>query len=218
MPARRHNQVKRKRKRRPGPWKRRLNVYSAAGKQLWNDVKYLKSVINVEYKRRDRNLSNSVDNAGTMDALNLMAQGDTDVDRNGISIKCQSFKIKGWVAMHASATVNQIRLIAFVDHQPNGASPAVSDVLEATDVKSPYNTGRHGRFTFLFDKFITLDTYHPIVKFDEYVPLDMHTYFDGTTGSITDANKNVIQFLQLSTSTVNLPDVHYYSRVRYTDN
>ncbi len=92
--------------------------------------------------------------------LNGIAQGETDLTREGAEIRMQSISIR--FLMHGSpvATVatGGLRVMLFIDKDPRGALPDPTDYLTTQQILSGYNTGRvigqerhRGRFKFLFD-------------------------------------------------------------------
>ena len=104
--------------------------------QIARNVKYLLSVVNVEYKTHDTAISQSPNNStGTVDNLCLIAQGDDNTDRNGRSVRLKSLQIKGTILSNTtSANVVRVLIVKTLNNQ--SAAPAVDDVLDSIDVNS----------------------------------------------------------------------------------
>ena len=112
----------------------------------------------VERKALDTLLSNSADaptsrpaliftNAGTISCLNLIQAGSSFFNRNGRKIQLQSLETKFQIQVAntsgAAATIedNLLRVIFIYDAAPNGAFPAIADILQDTD---QLGNNRHG--------------------------------------------------------------------------
>lgn len=97
------------------------------------------------------------------DSLNKIAQGTTESERDGR--KCVISHI-GWrfeislpeidaVATPASGDV--LRIILYCDKQANGATAAVTDILELANYQSFNNLANTSRFRTLYDRVITIN-------------------------------------------------------------
>ncbi len=93
-------------------------------------------------------------------ALNLIPQGETDITREGATVRLRSIAIRWVMAGSAVATAasGALRVMLFIDNDPRGALPAATDYLTTQSVLSGYNSGRiigeernRGRFKFLYD-------------------------------------------------------------------
>ena len=113
-----------------------------------------------------------------------IALGDDDNERDGdvIHVKTLSFRAELKMPDGASAinsnlnSSDSIRFLICYDKRPDGAFPAVSEVLNSTDVLSAYNhdnTRNGGRFRVLYDK-----------TFDIMAPTDTH-YNNSAAGYYT---------------------------------
>ncbi len=97
------------------------------------------------------------------DSVNHIAQGITEKTR--IGRKCTIKKI-GWrlnVGLAEEANVDDVgngdvaRIILYLDKQANGATAAVTDLLETADFQSFNNLANKGRFRVLMDRTYSLN-------------------------------------------------------------
>lgn len=101
----------------------------------------------------------TVATAGTLtDSINKIPQGTTEITR--IGRKCVIKKI-GWKweatkktfdAQAIASVSDSIRIMMYLDKQANGATAAVTDILEDADFQSFNNLANSGRFRILYDK------------------------------------------------------------------
>ncbi len=162
-------------------------------------------------------------------SINLIPQGVTESQR--IGRKCTIRSI-GWrwrlllPELDATGTPGDgdiLRMILYVDKQCNGATAAVTDILESADFQSFNNLANKSRFRTLMDKTIVLNTEGiasdnagvmstaSVQKPGQFfkrcnIPLE----FDSTTGAITEIRSNNLGVLLLTSSGV----VGFASKIR----
>lgn len=137
------------------------------------------------------------DTTGTVTALNLIAVGDDNTNRDGRQVTNKSVHIQGLLQPTDNTTVpNLARLIIVWDSQPNGALPAVTALLTNSNSISATNLDNRERFTILRDvKFpqgMISDTATQAFSnggnthaVNLFIPLkDMKTTYSGTTAVI----------------------------------
>lgn len=126
-------------------------VVSTGGEMKFHDIDVDDAVVDA---------AGTIQNAGT---INIIPQGDTEKTRNGR--KC-TITVVQWryeitlPEVDAAATPSepdQVRVMLYVDHQCNGATAAVLDILETTNYQSFRNLAQGNRFTILMDKTHTLN-------------------------------------------------------------
>lgn len=184
--------------------------------------RYLKEIINVEIKKFDTLLtSTALTDAGFIQNMGLIAQGDTAGLRDGNSIKTQWFTIQGFFEIHASAVNTNVRMIVFHDNQTVAdTTPTTGTVLDGDAVSftyAPLNSDTVGRFTKLYDKVIVLDVVKtPRRMFKVNLKLRKHMRFNGTAG--TDIQKNGLFVLFVADEATNDPTMEWFARLGYTDN
>lgn len=165
---------------------------------------------------------------GAPTGLLLIAQGDTDQQRNGRKIQLKKVMVNGEISKTANGSGPEKFMIALVlDRQANGAYPAVTSILTSDSDMDAYNNLTNvNRFVILKRKKLILN---PPVYYNgattQYgaiwanikmnVDLDIPIYYNGTSGAITEITSNNI-FLIAGTEN----DAVVYDltcRVRYTD-
>ncbi len=118
-----------------------------------------------ELKFHDVDLDDAVIAAGgqVTATINIIPQGVTEVQRIGRKCTIKSINWKYIYFMPEAADVadptipDSFRLIMYIDKQANGATAAVTDILETNDFQSFRNLANSGRFDILCDKYLTLN-------------------------------------------------------------
>lgn len=198
----------------------RLQVYGAAGSQLYRDVKWLISVVNVEDKYVDTNNSIAFTNAWQYALLNPVSQGTTPNTRIGQSIKTVGLEFRFNAFINAASTASQtIRIMIFKDKQPNGANPGVADVYPAGSL-TPRVVGYLDRFQIMFERTYVLNTVNTTIITEAYIEtMGFHVEFNtGNAGTIADITVNSVFVGFFSDQAVSLPQFSYNSRFAYVDN
>ncbi len=214
---------KRRRKRKPrgkNPIRRRVGVYTAAASQLYRDVRWLMSVVNVEDKYIDTSGGVTYGNTWTYILINAIAQGTTPNTRIGQSVKCVGIELRCTTYVAAASTVPQnVRIMCFIDKQPNAAAPGATDVYP-NNVLAPRTVGYIDRFSILFERTFALNTVSTAnVAFDYIARQDWHEEFNLlNNGTIADITKNALYMGYITDQSVNLPNLGYYARYVYVDN
>lgn len=184
-----------------------------------------------------------MDETPIISLMNGLALGTSATSRVGQNICMRSFHFKFTIRGSSYATAAGVnpsvmtRVMVFLDMQPNGVTPAGSDVLEDTTagigIVSPIYMSNAMRFKVLFDRryevqnrfnsgstqdFYTTNTIH----FDEVFQKMNHyvQYADSNNGDIQDIKTGALFLLLMSeTATAGQqPAITYYFRLRYTDN
>ncbi len=144
-----------------------------------------------------------------------IAQGVTEVQRIGRKCTIRSinwrFRIELGTKTAAASTADIVRVILYLDKQCNGATAAITDLLETDDFQSFNNLANKSRFRTLMDRTYemnsglsgdgtTVDS--PAVRtFDSlFKKVNIPIEFDATTGAITKIRSNNIGILILSES------------------
>jgi len=174
---------------------------------------------NAELKFHDVDLDDAVVAVtGTVTpSVNLIAQGITESTRIGRKCTLRSYHWRYQVTLpetDAAATAvdgDTVRMIVFIDKQANGATAAVTDVLESANIQSFRNLSNSGRFNILCDKlhnlnYLTLASDGAGVVsqgliqkefvFNKKVALPIE--FSDVTGAITEIRSNNIGVLLIS--------------------
>lgn len=179
-----------------------------------------------EMKTKDTSVSTAVTTIGSVQCLNLIAQGDESVQREGLKIN--AVKLWGFLRYNNNKDDSvsggqHIRTIIFMDRDCNGALPAVSDVLEsASAVALPKHENRN-RFKILYDRNVHmiervsgLTSYYYRKIFIRFPKKGQTIYYDGTTAAIASNTRNALFVLFIATGDgINDPAVVGDLRLRY---
>ncbi len=149
------------------------------------------------------------------DSVNKIPQGVTEVTRVGRKCTIRSI---GWrfnlATVEADGSTDPlnsdtVRVILYLDKQANGATAAVTDILESDDYQSFNNLANKSRFRTLMDRTYTLnvkagggngtnsDWAATRIDDDFFKKVNIPIEFDATTGAITEIKSNNIGVLLL---------------------
>lgn len=224
MPRRR---APRRRRRKPyNAYPSRTATYGAAGRQLWKDVKWLKSVVNVEQKFYDNAATNSVTETFGQYNFNNVPQGDGASQRDGGSIKIIRGIVTGYIDYNAAGNSSQtVRILVIRRINTAGAAGVtMNDIFQgaptgAGAVTAFYNKLSLKGYQIMCDKKITVTAEYPRKYFKCYLKGGWHTRFTSSTGAITDVSENICELITVGDQTVsNYPSIFHNKRIIYTDN
>lgn len=184
----------------------------------------------------------SADTTGSIVACCFPTLGTDMTNRVGRKIQIKSIQGRGILRterselMTAAATPGQmVRYMILVDMQPNGALPALTDILKTAHPASPLNLNNRDRFRVLVDKQWALDPYYLNTTastaaasmsnqckiFKYYKKCNVETIFNGTNGgTIADITSGAILRVILGNQAVDADDTAEFTssvRVRFTD-
>ncbi len=180
-------------------------------------ARYLKGLINVEFKNLDTANSLTVTTSPSVTHLTAISQGDGQNDRDGYQCRLKSFLYRFHVSTHASAVVTQLRCVIFKWN--NQATPSSADIIEGTsDPLTHIKINRHGMFVVLFDRLFNLTNEGKGKGFDStfYRRINVINQYDAAAG--TDFTTGSIWALWLSDQATNSPTVDFNARIRFIDN
>lgn len=187
--------------------------------KAYQGVKYLKGLVNVEFKFKDYGTAAASTAAGVITLLNAMQKGDDVNLREGRQIRMKSLEYRDTLELNGAATATTHRLIFFIDTAPAGALPATTDLLDAAAVQSPRNLDNRRRFIILRDVMRTIDSGVPQKHRKIFVKMNFKTtYNSGNAGNVTDLSGNALYMLHMSDEAVNTPTLTYETRIRFVDN
>ncbi len=169
-----------------------------------------------ELKFHDLDIDDVVVAAGgtiAQDSCNLIAQGLTESTRVGRKLNIKSILWRWSIIMagatNAGLTTETLRVILYLDKQANGATAAVTDILESADYQSFNNLSNKNRFKTLMDRTYSLSagggTNSGAIQFGEvqeedmlFMACDIPIEYSLTTGVIAGIRSNNIGVLLLS--------------------
>jgi hypothetical protein len=185
-------------------------------------VSVIKDMINVESKMIDTSVANTISNSGvTVYPLTLVAQGLTDITRNGNSILSQSIAAKVTFTINASATNTLVRWVLFMDKDnAKGTVPTLTDLYDTLGVNSFINKNNSDRFVTIQTGLVELNAGAGLAQtINIYKKLErFHVKYDGTDASQGAAAENHLYLGFLSNEATNLPSSVGNVRYRFYDN
>ncbi len=170
------------------------------------------------------------------DSLNHIAQGNTESERVGRKVTLKMLRMKGRVintnVTSLTETEQRYRIIVYCDKQANGATAAVTDILETASINSFRNLANQSRFRIIYDKtknFIlpavaqtaagTFSSFSMEHNFMMSARLNIPIEFDNsvTTGAIGSIRSNNVGVLALCSTDNGPVRLGYTARIRYSD-
>ncbi|MEO5351396.1 MAG: hypothetical protein H7836_17405, partial [Magnetococcus sp. YQC-3] len=164
--------------------------------QAYSMARVVASIVNSERKYFDSSVAWDTNTTASVTCLTSMAQGDTNVTRNGNSIALKSLQIHGYWQGDTGVPSEQVRIMIVRDNDNlGGTAPVITDVLEGSGVLQLRNKNTPKRFTMLYDKIFVGSTDSPVKKFDYFKKFRMmkdkngnptksvKCLFDGTTAN-----------------------------------
>lgn len=159
--------------------------------------------------------------AGQMAGIGpYLQQGTTSTTRLGDKITVKSLALRINIALGAlEATGCSVRIIIGYDRKPNGALPAITDILEADDLQAAYNTvgPNRGRFQFLTDRTIDFDSAQARWSDKFFLKKDLQVIYNGNAGTVADLDKGSIFIASLADGNAAAITVHWGYMIKFTD-
>lgn len=158
----------------------------------------------------------------------LVPQGVTESTRIGRKMTIRSINWRYNLTLATSTTTtadgDTVRLILYLDKQCNGATAAVTDILETAEYQSFNNLSNKDRFTILADRHHTLNSGSALTlniqgvqengSFFKKCALPIE--YSSTTGAISEIRSNNIGILTVSKND-NLVALDGRMRIRFSD-
>lgn len=158
--------------------------------------------------------------------INGSNQGDASYEHIGKNASGQSIALEAeFYQPQTDVSSSAVRLMIIYDRQPNGAYPAIGDILadnaSAPTFDSAINIGYRERFLVLRDCQFTLDPAQSLSHhYETYCKRQLDINFSGTSNAIASVASGAIYLLcfyvQLTGTTAPLMLTHH-SRFRYYD-
>ena len=219
MPYKRNYRRKRYYKRKPQGYSRYMTWQNAHRALVL--AKHLKTLVNVEKKVVDITESGSTFSSSTAHVgnLNICAQGDTDLTRDGAQMKMIRTAIRGELLMNGSASGTIARIIICIKKDTSGSAPSnFGSLLTSNSTRAFYDRNRIYNFKILFDKTYSLSSDKPNVAFRFAKKLQNVVRFDDVNADVASIARNGLFILALSDQATNTPTIKYHNRVTFVDN
>jgi hypothetical protein len=155
--------------------------------------------------------------SGTVASLTPLAQGDTSETRTGLRVNGHTISLGVLFKMTATCTV---RILLVRDTMQNGASPAVTDILDSADVIAPQNYIN----TVAQKRFIVIEDYTEHFSLNGNLSASrrkLHNYqhkvhYSGAGSTVAELRSNNV-FAVVICDTNAAGQVNLYSQFRFTD-
>ncbi len=207
----------------------RFAKYKQCGSMIARDAaralsmaRYVKSLINVEYKSIRQAWTTDPNTTGDVISLSDIPGGTAFNQRTGRKVKLVSIQHKGSILLHASATNTFGRHVVVRDNLGDTTAPTIADLFgSATNMLN--NLSRlddpqtNSQFTVLYDKWYTLNSNTQEQKqINSYKKTTFHVTFTGTAA--TDEGKGNVYLMSVSSESTNDPVVNVVTTIKYIDN
>lgn len=198
--------------------------YASYALAAYKMAKYLKGVINVEYKYKDTaaNAAN-ITTTPAITLLNLVNQGDTSQSRDGDSIKMVSLDLNVNLLKNVSSTsVNQIKVCLIKKDPTNGVAPTNTDIWDTTT----------GSLSLVKRNLAYTDSLKVIKKWDVILAqgvkeginlkcnlkLNQHVKYKGSAQTVADIMTSSYWLYVVTDQVATFPTYAYTCRIRFIDN
>lgn len=188
------------------------------GRQFVAKVKRVISTV-AEKKYWAFHNSQTVGSAGFLLHLSNIAQGDTDVTRDGDSLYVKSIQLNMVFAL--ADTYNQCRVIVFQWHPLADlatATPLLSEILvdTATPTISPFAHDTRNSYRILADRMVILDADNPYKSFKILITKGFTRKIQYVSGS-TFAQNNIFCFIVSDSGVAPNPNFVWSGKINYLD-
>jgi hypothetical protein len=178
---------------------------------------------NTEQKHIDAAYAAAVSTTPVITCLNAVAQGDTNITREGSSLKAVGFEFRYYLSMNASASTSAMRVIIFMDTRNAGAAPTVTDVLASSVVGLLGVDNQPGRFVILYDHTsahtLASETRAYISQTLRIPAVDgCHFSYNGNAGTVADCRAGALFLYVISNEATNTMSIDFQSRLWFVDN
>lgn len=180
----------------------------------------------VEFKtiETDEDATSVIDSTGEVNLLNGMSQGTDNFERIGRRVTLKSIELH-MTAKATAATGLRQKALAFLvlDKHPNGATPAITDMLTISNVLALRNLDNRDRFVFLrrWEFQLTPDTQNQSIKgFKYYKRMNTQmTFDDSNNGDITDIRSGALFLVTLGENAAGdtAGTMNFRYRIRFLD-
>lgn len=196
-------------------------------------------------ERKVNDLTTATYQCNTTGSFTLLANPTLGSDFNnriGRKVLLKSVYVRGRVVTETASAgteafvpAQQTRMILFIDMQPNGAAPAVTDLLVEALPSSQLNLNNRDRFKILTDRTYCFDPYYvdsstatetfasapnQIYNVKKYKKLNLEMIFNATNGgTIADINSGALYMFWIGSRASGATDANAIvsTRVRYAD-
>jgi len=189
-------------------------------KIAYKGYKLLKNMVNAEKHYIDTSITNATPGtAGSVYGLVSCSQGDTDVTRNGDSIKLDRITLKGSININSASAYDYVRIALVCDKENQGTAPGWTDIFEEAQPLTYLNNKNMSRFVVIKTWLVPLNlaaAYNVIINFSK--KLDFHVKYDGNAGTTADYRSNALFLVFNGGDNANKANFTWRTRVSFYDN
>lgn len=147
--------------------------------------------------------------------INSIAQGAGGTQRIARKVNMVSLLVR---ASLTTAATGNLRWMVVYDHAPQGALPAITDILVVDSINSPQNLNNNDRFMIIHDELINSNSGGTVIHvskfFRKFNPGLQSVWTNAATGTIADVTTGAVYVCAVGTAAVTL---NAYTRIRFTD-
>ncbi len=164
----------------------------------------------------------SVGTTGQIANLSLLAQGDTNITRDGNKIQAKKLDIRLKLSKTV-VTVDTLRIVIFVDKEQHGADPGLTDLMTTSAVDSFYNINQSQRFRILKDMTVVINADDTGVGADNVYRIftinlrNMPIHYIGTAADDASCGKNNIYIFMVALEDTTKSVIRSFSRLYFQD-
>jgi hypothetical protein len=177
-------------------------------------------MINAEKKHFDTAVSESPGSTPSLTCLNLIAQGDSDVTRDGLSVRFKALQLQLNINLNSTAPAFDIfRVVMFRHYQPAAVSPTNALVMATASINSFTNYHARGLFEILYDKSFNLapGTAVSVTDTAEF-KLDDVTRWNSSGATAADLDNNGYWIMTWGVENTNKCTIGWQTRMLFYDN
>lgn len=180
------------------------------------------SLVNVEVKHADVSFTSAVSSTPAVSYLSGIAQGDSNLTRDGNSVKLLGGRFTQVLTIDPSASTSYIRTMIVADTRGAGAAPSAADIFDsATVVGLPNLDTAPNRFMILYDTFDTLSingSRSVVHDFDLAKVANLHLMFNGTAATVGSSSGLTLWLISMSNEATNTVGRRSECRLFFVDN
>lgn len=214
------------RRRRRMPRYGYFGQFGSQAKSAYTMAKKALSFLNPEFKFLDTVVTaTAVSTTAVITQLTNLAQGDTDITRDGAQIRISAIRVNGFVVIEPTSVTTMFRLMLVLDNQTNGAiytsAQLLADDTAGDAIASPLNLDNKFRFRILWDQVINLvaGAENSIEHFSYFKMMpNLKIRYSANAGDITDLASKSLSLFMISNDAVTTPSTTFNVRVRFLDN
>lgn len=136
--------------------------------------------------------------------LNLLAEGTDYTNRISRKVHVTSIQLRGQITIGTAATSTMVRFMVVYDYQPNGAVPAITDILDTATsstqpIAAPMNLNNRDRFRVVIDKIRKVDTLQSSrIPFNFYKNCNYETVYNAAGAGVATVTSGALWFFAVS--------------------